>query len=60
MGNLESGEDSAPSDVNGARPSRRPYTKPELTAYGPLAKLTRSSQSGSGENTAQGAMRKCL
>jgi hypothetical protein len=38
-------------------PHRRPYAKPELIAYGPLAKLTRSTHSGTGENTAQGAMK---
>jgi hypothetical protein len=42
------------------RSARRPYSKPELTTYGPLAKLTRSTQSGTGEATPQGAMRMCL
>ncbi len=41
-------------------PSRRPYRKPDLVTYGPLAKLTRSNQSGTGEAAPTGAMRMCL
>lgn len=36
-------------------PARRPYTRPELVAYGPLAKLTRGTKSGAGELTPDGA-----
>lgn len=39
------------------RPARRAYTRPELVAYGPLAKLTRGTKSGSNETTPQGAMK---
>jgi hypothetical protein len=35
---------------------KRPYTRPELVVYGPLAKLTRGSVSGVGETSPQGAM----
>jgi hypothetical protein len=54
-----SSQGSAPRTAS--TPTRRPYTRPELVAYGPLAKLTRGTQSGTGENTAQGGMKKnCL
>lgn len=36
---------------------KRPYSRPELVVYGPLAKLTRGSASGVGETSPQGAMR---
>lgn len=36
---------------------KRPYVRPELVVYGPLAKLTRGSTSGVGETSPQGAMR---
>jgi hypothetical protein len=39
---------------------RRGYVHPQLVEYGPLAKLTRGTKSGTGENTPQGAMRMCL
>ncbi len=42
------------------RPARRAYTRPELVAYGPLAKLTRGTKSGTGEVTPQGQMKMCL
>ena len=38
----------------GAGGARRPYSKPELTVYGPLAKLTRGSASGTTESTPAG------
>ncbi|HEX6975010.1 MAG TPA: hypothetical protein VF147_11440 [Vicinamibacterales bacterium] len=61
MDSREPKSQSAPSSARVERGHRRPYLKPELTAYGPLAKLTRGSQSGTGENTAQGGMMKtCL
>jgi hypothetical protein len=44
-----------PAAEHGAR--KRPYARPELTVYGPLAKLTRGSTSGVGETSPQGAMR---
>ncbi len=47
-------------DVSGKRgsPSRRAYKRPELVAYGPLAKLTRGTRSGGGESTPQGRKKK--
>lgn len=39
---------------------RRPYSRPRLVDYGPIAKLTRGTKSGSGEFTPQGEKRKCL
>jgi hypothetical protein len=44
----------------GAPVRRRPYSRPQLTVYGPLAKLTRSATSGTGEVSPQGAMMMCL
>lgn len=37
--------------------AKRPYVRPQLVVYGPLAKLTRGSTSGVGETSPQGAMR---
>jgi hypothetical protein len=42
------------------RPARRPYHRPELVAYGPLAKLTRGEKSGMTEITPQGGKKRCL
>ena len=57
MGN-DKGVGGPPRPGESARPRERArYTKPELVAYGPLAKLTRGVLSGTGENTAQGGMR---
>lgn len=40
---------------------RRAYRRPSLIEYGPLAKLTQGTPSGSGEFTPQGEkMRMCL
>ena len=41
-------------------PSLRPYSRPQLVEYGPLAKLTQGSASGTNESTPTGAMRMCL
>ena len=41
-------------------PSLRAYTRPQLVEYGPLAKLTQGSASGTNESTPTGAMRMCL
>lgn len=44
-----------------AASGRRQYKRPELTSYGPLAKLTQGTKSGTGENTPGGVKRKaCL
>lgn len=40
---------------------RRGYRRPQLVEYGPLAKLTRGTRSGTGEITPQGIrMKSCL
>jgi hypothetical protein len=50
-----------PSRERQAPSGRRQYKRPELTSYGPLAKLTQGSKSGTGENTPGGVKRKtCL
>ena len=53
---------AVPADraIHDSTPPRRAYTRPHLVEYGPLAKLTQGTASGSGEVTPTGAMRKCL
>lgn len=49
------------SASNDGTPGLRAYSRPELVEYGPLAKLTQGTASGTGEVTPTGVKRKrCL
>jgi hypothetical protein len=57
---MEQRNDGRQSTPAGDEDRKRPYSRPQLVVYGPLAKLTRGSLSGVGETSPQGAMMMCL
>lgn len=63
MKNLPDSERDAAGKPAGGREggeARRPYARPQLIDYGPVAKLTRGTRSGAGEITPLIEKRKCL
>lgn len=56
-GNRRAGEAGTPD----ARAGRRPYTKPTLTEYGSIAKLTQGTRTTQGDSGGGGGFKKaCL